>query len=449
MTPSQAQDPGQAPESWYGFAEPPLADPAHVWCQRSAESQTEETFPVAVKANIAVRGLDHSAASPALAGHAAQVDASTVATLRRHGARVVGTNNMHELAFGITSGNAAFGAVENPAVPGHSAGGSSGGSAAAVAAGLVPLALGTDTGGSITIPASVCGVAGLRPSTGRWGGDGVVGLSWTRDTVGAFARSVADVALVDEWLSGTDVREHPSTGAAPDPTRPADVFRFGVPVEWTQDLEPATAQAFSAATQGLGAAPSIELIPVSIAPALEELGGLDMAIVAYESKALLTVEVQRRLGLSAEEAWQRLRETVTSPDVVELLRSIGGAPVPPELYATAVGAVERARLRTHHIMDEAGVDALLFPSTPRTATPLGENEVTAHQGVHVPVFGLMTRHAALGSSIGAPMVTQAIPVGKAQAPVGITVQGRRGADRVALRAAAVVEATLSGVGREA
>ncbi len=139
------------------------------------------------------RNADHGG-SPLLADHVPAVDAGVVSMLREAGAVVVGKTNMHELAFGVTSNNAEHGAVKNPVDPGFSAGGSSGGSAATVALGAVPFSLGTDTGGSVTLPASFCGVVGFRPSVGRYPADGLVKLSWTRDTVGLHTRSVASRA---------------------------------------------------------------------------------------------------------------------------------------------------------------------------------------------------------------------------------------------------------------
>jgi mandelamide amidase len=109
---------------------------------------------------------------------------------------------MQELAFGITSNNAVTGAVRNPWDPTRIPGGSSGGSGAAVAAGLVPVAIGTDTGGSIRVPAALCGVAGFRPTVGRVDGTGIAPISHTRDTAGPLARSVADLALFDAVLTG-------------------------------------------------------------------------------------------------------------------------------------------------------------------------------------------------------------------------------------------------------
>ena len=164
-------------------------------------------LPMVVKDNIDVVGFPCTAGSPALAGHRPLRDADCVAPLRAAGAVVLGKSNLHEFALGVTSGNAAYGAVRNPHAPGRIAGGSSGGTAAAVAARLAPVGLGTDTGGSIRIPAALCGVVGFRPSTGRWPARGVVPISVpSRDTAAPMARSVADCALLDAVVCGEDPR---------------------------------------------------------------------------------------------------------------------------------------------------------------------------------------------------------------------------------------------------
>src|SRR5579875_1279398 len=147
--------------------------------------------PIAVKDNVAVRGVVGTNGSPAFAGAPpASTDATAVARLRAAGAVVLGTTHMHELAFGPTGVNPALGTPANPWAPGRVPGGSSSGSGAAVAAGLVPAALGTDTGGSVRIPASLCGVTGLKPTYGRVSRAGVTPLAWSLDHVGPLARSV-------------------------------------------------------------------------------------------------------------------------------------------------------------------------------------------------------------------------------------------------------------------
>lgn len=175
--------------------------------------------PLAIKDNINTRRLPTSGGTVALKGNRPSRDAVAVERLQEAGAIVLGKTNLHELAMGWTSNNPSFGRVENPHGATRIAGGSSGGSAAAVAAFMVPAAIGTDTNGSIRIPASFCGIAGLRPSLGRYPVSGIVPLAHSLDTLGPMARSVADIALLDRVMHG---RQPPGV-----PTRAA-TLRIGI-----------------------------------------------------------------------------------------------------------------------------------------------------------------------------------------------------------------------------
>ena len=152
--------------------------------------------PIAVKDLMRVRGMPMTAGSHAMDGEVSQRDAEVVARLRRAGAVIVGLANLHEFAYGITSDNPRFGRVVNPAAPSRIPGGSSGGSAAAIAAGIVPLAVGTDTAGSIRVPAACCGIAGFKPSYDAIPREGVVDLAFSLDHVGPMGRSVEDCAAM-------------------------------------------------------------------------------------------------------------------------------------------------------------------------------------------------------------------------------------------------------------
>lgn len=163
--------------------------------------------PIAVKDNIAVKGWPHTASSLVLKDAVAKGDATVIARLRNAGAVLMGQTVMHELAFGMTSINPHLGAVRNPWDRRRICGGSSGGSAAAVAAGLVPAALGSDTGGSVRCPAALCGIAGFKPSFGAVSRDGVVPLGYSLDTVGPLAQTAAQCLAIHEVLQGSDPKD--------------------------------------------------------------------------------------------------------------------------------------------------------------------------------------------------------------------------------------------------
>src|SRR5882762_9405150 len=166
-------------------------------------------LPLLIKDNINSATLPTTAGTPSLIGNRPRANAHVLEALLRAGGILFGKCNMHELAFGITSNNGAFGPVRNPYDPSKIPGGSSGGNAAGVAARFAPAGIGSDTGGSTRIPAALCGIVGFRPTIGRYAGTGtlagvreVVPIAHTRDTPGPIARSVADVALLDAVITG-------------------------------------------------------------------------------------------------------------------------------------------------------------------------------------------------------------------------------------------------------
>ncbi len=205
---------------------------------------------VGVKDNIDVAGVRSTCASRLFADRVAETDAEVVRRLRAAGAAVVATLNMAEFAVGVTSQNSAAGGPRNPWDTARVPAGSSGGSGAAVAAGIVDLALGTDTGGSVRLPASACGVTGLRPSRGAISTDGVFPVSPDFDTVGPMARTVREVADAFDVLAGPPVAR--------------TVRRIGVPdVFITDDVDPAVAEVVSAAVDDL-AMLGYEIVPVEV-----------------------------------------------------------------------------------------------------------------------------------------------------------------------------------------
>ena len=219
---------------------------------RSGIAGPLEGVPVGVKDIINTAGLCTAAGSPLFAGHVPPADAAVVARLREAGAVILAKTTTPEFAFGDETGDG----VANPRAPGRWAGGSSSGSAAGLAAGLFAVALGSDTGGSIRVPSSYCGVSGLKPTFGRVPRDGVFGVSWTLDHVGPIARNVEDLALVLGVIAGRSHADpYSSTSPVPDYSGIAasiDGLRIGVPDGWlAEGCSPGVAAALSGALDRL------------------------------------------------------------------------------------------------------------------------------------------------------------------------------------------------------
>lgn len=411
-----------------------------VWTELAEEQQlasqlasrpltADDAVPtMAVKANIGVAGFARSAGSKILEADRPAVDAPVVSALKTAGYLVVGTTNMHELAFGITSENAGYGPVRHPDDPMRSAGGSSGGSAVAVAEGTVDIALGTDTGGSVSIPASHCGIYGLRPSTGRWPEAGITGLSWSRDTAGVFARTIELLASVDTVVTGEAETQAPQ--------RP----RLGVPKQLLDALDPHTAQVIHRALATLGR--HAEVVEIDYAPILGQLTDAERPVVLWESRRLLTSVATETFAMQPQAAIEYLAQNVDSADVANLLQAELAHPVSPETYAAAQRSIMIARMSYRDLFAEHELDALVFPATPAPAPLLGSEGLIEHLGAPVPVFPLYTRNTGQGAMLGAPMLTLPLPVQDHELPVGLTLQGARFADRLLLTLAGRLDTGL-------
>ena len=350
---------------------------------------------VAVKDNIDVAGAVTTGGGVCLPKEPAGIDATIVARLRASGTVVVGKTNLNEWALGATGENVHFGPVRNPRDERRMAGGSSSGSAVAVAARLSDVALGTDTAGSIRIPAALCGVVGFKPTLGLLPTDGIFPVSSTLDTVGVLACDVEHVSWFLAQATGQP---------APDGRRkrPAGGLRLAVPAGWVDGLDSQVATAWESVA---GRLPEIPF------PGRARLGDLAATILAFEVAALHAV-------------WLRDGPERYGPDVrarLEAASAVGEAAYRAALDArlACIEAVDR-------VMDD--LDAILLPATSCVAPLLGA----------VGVQDQLTRFSRPVSLTGMPVLCLPAPVG-AGLPVGIQVIGGRGADRVLIEIGRALE----------
>ena len=288
---------------------------------------------VAVKDLVDVQGMVTTAGGVILPDVPASDDAPVIKRLRQSGCAIVGKANLHEFAYGVTSINPHYGTVRNPHDTGRVAGGSSGGSAVAVAAGMCEWAVGSDTGGSIRIPASLCGVAGFKPAFGSIDLGGVIPLSTSLDTLGPMALDMAGTARAYSIMSGEDV-------SLASLSRP----RLAVPARWVTGLDQPTADAWNLVSRGL---PEIEFGD------RDTFFQVGLTILLFEAAAY-----HRRWATDSPEKY--------GEDVLRLIRR--GFEVTPASYQQAL--LERTRLQDQAERAMEGVDALILPATAVVAPPI-------------------------------------------------------------------------------
>ena len=382
-------------------------------------------IPIGLKDLYFTKGIRTTVGSKIMADFVPDFDATAVEHVRRAGAIALGKQQMHEFALGGTSENPHWGPSRNPWDVERLTGGSSGGGAAGVAAGLCMAALGTDTGGSVRIPASLCGVAAIKPTYGRVSRHGVFPLSWTLDTPGPIARSVRDVAIVLGVIAGHDPSDETSAN------RPSEDFerllgqdvrglRIGIPRQYFFDhvdseVESAVRDA-ARSLADLGA--SVEEVSI---PAFEIAGGIFGPILLAEAATIHLEDLRKR-------------PADFDPDVRTRLEM--GALTPAVVYLQA----QRARARYDRELAEAmrSVDILLTPTTPVTAPRIDEKTVTIGDYSELTLVSL-PRLTRPFNVCGLP--TASVPCGFSGRglPIGLQLTGRAFEDATVLQVAHAYE----------
>jgi aspartyl-tRNA(Asn)/glutamyl-tRNA(Gln) amidotransferase subunit A len=317
-------------------------------------------IPVAVKDVFCTKGVKTTCGSLLFADHVPDYDAAVVEKLRDGGAVIVGKTHMHELAYGVTSNNPHFGPVRNPWNVSHVPGGSSGGSGAAVASRSVFMAMGSDTGGSIRLPAAYCGCVGLKPTTGRVSRYGVLPLDFTLDHMGPLTPTVRDAAAVLQVLAGYDPRDDSSSKAEVGNYTPGRVsirnVRIGVPENfYTERLHPDVADAMDN-LRVLAVELGARLVPVQV-PDMAEINAVARVVLLSEASAVMTPLLEDRSKFGA--------------DVLLLLDQ--GRLLPATDYVNAQRLRRIFQREFNKVFEHC--DVLLTPLSPSPAPRIGQTEI--------------------------------------------------------------------------
>ena len=411
--------------------------------------------PVALKDNLCTRGIPTTCSSRILEGWRPPYNATVVERLRTAGAIVVGKTNLDEFAMGSSTENSAFGPTRNPRDTSRVPGGSSGGSAAAVAAGFAPLALGSDTGGSIRQPAALCGVVGMKPTYGRVSRYGLVAFASSLDQIGPFGATVADAAACYQAIAGYDPRDSTSLDQPSDPVAAVldggvEGLRVGVLAELCGGSGPQTGDGrgvegvaedvLSRVQEAAGALEraGAEVRTVSVPSAVLGLSAYYLIAPAEASSNLARYDgVRYGLRVDAANAAEMNIATRTAGFGAEVKRRImlGTYALSAGYYDAFYG--KALRVRTLMLQEFAAiyqdVDVLLCPTAPTTAFELGAKTAD-------PLLMYLNDVCTIPSNLtGHPAISVPFGRGEDRLPVGVQVMGPALSEPLVFRVAAALE----------
>lgn len=391
-------------------------------------------LPIPVKDSVNTRDYPTTAGTASLRHFRPAEDAPLVAQLRAAGAIVLGKANLHELSYGWSSNNHAYGAVHNPYDPTRVPGGSSGGTAAAVAAHMAPLGIAADTEGSIRVPAALCGLVGYRPTTGRYSSAGVVPITPLFDQVGPVARRMRDIELFDSVIAG----------AAGTPAEPElRTVRLAVCRDYFfEHLDPEVARVAAAALAKLKFA-GATLVEIEMPGLAELVGRITDRVQYHDTRPSLTGYLEHyKTGVTFDQLDAQASADIRATFAQYVLP--GGSDFVTDAAYRAVVDVDLPRLRAmlRDMFARTQAAALVFPATMTTAPRIGDDGKISFGGRQVSFDEAMSRNIALGSTAGMPGLV--IPAGLAAngLPVALEFDGPAGSDRALLGLGSAVERLL-------
>jgi aspartyl-tRNA(Asn)/glutamyl-tRNA(Gln) amidotransferase subunit A len=393
--------------------------------QRGEDRGPLHGIPIALKDIICVAGTRSTCGSKFFSDESPQFDATLVSKLKRAGAIIIGKTNLHEFAFGVTTENPHFGATANPWDTSRVPGGSSGGSAAAIVAGFCAGALGSDTGGSIRIPAAVCGHVGLKPTYGRISVHGVIELAQSLDCVGPMCRHVHDVAVMMNVLAGYNACDvHSEDQPVPDYTegldRPIGSRKAGIPKQhFFDNLDPEIERAVGEAIkvlEGLGV----------------EISEIDLPSVEAGHEATLTIVMAEASHFHQQ--WLEDHRADYGVDVREVLEA--GLSLLALDYVKAVRAREIARREFSQTYER--VDFIVSPTTAIPA-PLRSTHDLSGSSESNRIRPRLTQNTRLFNLLGSPSISVPCGFTEERLPIGLQIAGKWWSEKMLLQVAHAYE----------